>query len=88
MNFDTYIAQFAQKVKETEDEFIFQTIAPYCSTITEAKITKQYLIDALTQYNRLEEQLETQRARNTYLSHENERLRAKLAEFSQIAESR
>jgi hypothetical protein len=88
MNFDTYIAQFAQKVKETEEEFIFQTIAPYCSTITEAKITKQYLIDALTQYNRLEEQVEALRAKNTYLYHENAELRAKLAKISHIAESR
>lgn len=56
MELETYTAKIYQTMMETEEEFIFQTIAPYCQTLTEMRITKQTLIDALRQYKRLEEE--------------------------------
>lgn len=35
---------------ETVDEFIFQTIRPFCEKRIERSISKQVLIDALTEY--------------------------------------
>jgi cell shape-determining protein MreC len=64
MDIDTYIAKIVQKVIETEEEFIFQTISPFCEEMTEKKISKKELINALVYYRELEE--------------ENQRLRSKL----------
>lgn len=41
------VEKITLKIKETQDEFIFQTILPYCSEIMERKISKKVLIDAL-----------------------------------------
>ena len=52
MNFDvtTYIERLAKRMKETEEEFIFETIFPYCEEILQIKISKQILINALMEY--------------------------------------
>ena len=43
--------KISQTVKETEEEFIFQTIQPYCENILERKINKKDLTNLLTNNN-------------------------------------
>ena len=57
-NTNTYMKELLQKVKETQDEFIIQTILPYCEEITQMKISKQELVDALLGCKRLKEENE------------------------------
>ena len=48
---DDYIGEITRKIvteaQETMDEFIFTTIEPFCSAVTERRITKQDLREAL-----------------------------------------
>ena len=56
MDFETYTAKIVQQFVETEEEFIFQTISPFCERVTEKKISKKELINALVGYRALEEE--------------------------------
>jgi hypothetical protein len=58
MDFETYTAKIVQNVKETEDEFIFQTVSSFCNEITQKEISKKDLINALVHYKELEEENE------------------------------
>lgn len=44
---------FATKVKETEEEFIFQTVEPFCRDILERKISKKELREMLLRAERM-----------------------------------
>ena len=44
--------QIRQSVEETEEEFIFSTIKPYCEGIAQRNVSKQELVDALTTYRK------------------------------------
>lgn len=44
---DDIINKINRSVRETEDDFIFTTVQPYCETVTERKISKRVLIRAL-----------------------------------------
>ena len=57
-NTNTYMKELLQKVKETQDEFIIQTILPYCEEITQMEISKEELVDALLGCKRLKEENE------------------------------
>lgn len=46
----TFIENLVLQVSETTDEFIFQTILPFCEERMMRSISKQVLIDALTEY--------------------------------------
>lgn len=67
----SYTAEITQKAIETQEEFIFQTIAPFCEEIMEQHISKEYLVNALLKYRRLEA--------------ENEKLRAQLAQINKLS---
>ena len=58
MDMNTYIEKMTHKMIETEEEFIFQSIAPYCDNFTERRITKEELVNALVRYRELEEENE------------------------------
>lgn len=45
-----FIGNLVLQVRETTDEFIFQTILPFCEERMERSISKRVLIDALTEY--------------------------------------
>ena len=72
-NTNTYMKELLQKVKETQDEFILQTILPYCEEITQMEISKEELVDALTGYNKLKA--------------ENEHLKKKIEELEYAIET-
>lgn len=38
------------RAKETYDEFIFETVEPYCNQVTKQRISKQILKRALIEY--------------------------------------
>ena len=62
MEIHDYAAEITHKAMETQEEFIFQTILPYCESITEMRISKEYLRKALLTYKRLEAEKSGQRA--------------------------
>lgn len=45
-----YVEKIAMQAKENQEEFIFQTIQPYCENIIEQRISKKELNLALLQY--------------------------------------
>ncbi len=53
-----YATKMVMSARETADNFIFETISPFCQGITQTTISKQELIDALTQYRNLKEKYE------------------------------
>ena len=57
-DFSSYTAKMVMSARETADNFIFDTISPFCQGITQTTISKQELIDALTQYRDLKEKYE------------------------------
>lgn len=44
---------YATKVRETEEEFIFQTIAPFCCSVLQRKISKKELKEKLVRAERM-----------------------------------
>lgn len=44
---------YATKVRETEEEFIFQTIAPFCCNVLQRKISKKELKEKLVRADRM-----------------------------------
>lgn len=52
MEFDIskMVEEIAMQAKENQEEFIFQTIQPYCENIIEQRISKKELELALLQY--------------------------------------
>lgn len=44
------VEELTMKAIETQSEFIFQTIQPYCENITEQRISKRQLEEALLLY--------------------------------------
>lgn len=44
---------YATKVRETEEEFIFQTIAPFCCGVLQRKISKKELKEKLVRAERM-----------------------------------
>ncbi len=47
---------FQTKVTETYDDFIFQQMSPFLNSVTEHRMSKQELVNALTKYRELEEE--------------------------------
>lgn len=45
--YETFMFEIQKQVIETEDEFIFRTLYPYCNDILETKISKETLKKAL-----------------------------------------
>ena len=45
-----YVGEIKMKAMENQEEFIFQTIQPYCENIIEQRISKKELNLALLQY--------------------------------------
>ena len=60
---NSYAQKLAMKVVETEEDFIFEAIAPYCETITQMKLSKQDIADALLKYQKLQAENEALKAR-------------------------
>ena len=46
----SFVEKMVETVNETHEEFIFQTIKPYCENIAEMRIEKQFLKKALLNY--------------------------------------
>ena len=46
----TISMNLSMQVREATDEFVFQTIKPFCEGIVECKISKKLLVKALTEY--------------------------------------
>jgi DNA-binding transcriptional regulator YhcF (GntR family) len=53
---NTYVTNIAHKVSEDYDDFIFETLSPFCEEVTQQKISKQELKFALLHYKKLEEE--------------------------------
>ena len=47
---DPYVLKIYQRVKETEEAFIFENIKPYCEEITQCVLEKKDLKDALASW--------------------------------------
>jgi hypothetical protein len=69
--FRTFIEKIQTRATEDYDNFIFETIRPYCEDITQQVISKQYLENALLHYRELEKE-------NEKLKKENEELKSQL----------
>ena len=80
MDFDTYVNQLVMSFRETEEEFIFNTVSPFCDNIMQKKINKEELINALRRYRTLQSE-------NNFLKEENNYLKEKLAEIEAILET-
>ena len=44
---ESIITEFKTKVREDEENFIFETIGPYCNEVAQRKISKKDLKDAI-----------------------------------------
>lgn len=42
-----YMLEIEKTIKETEDEFVYQLISPYCETVVEKKLSKRELKNIL-----------------------------------------
>ena len=62
-NVYSYLDELKMKVVETEEEFIFETIIPFCESITQMKLSKQDITDALLKYQKLQAENEALKAR-------------------------
>lgn len=80
MDFDTYVNQLVMSFKETEEEFIFNTVSPFCDNIMQRKISKEELINALYRYRTLQSE-------NNFLKEENNYLKERLAEIGIILDT-
>ena len=49
--YNSFIDKIVQSVQETEDDFIFETVRPFCEDIIHAKISKQDLARAVINYH-------------------------------------
>ena len=58
MDYENFTAKIIKSAVEAEEEFIFQTIYPYCEQITQQRISKQDLTNALVHYRALERENE------------------------------
>lgn len=52
----SFIAEFQTKVTETYDDFIFEQISPFVNSVTQQKISKQELVNALLRWRDLEKE--------------------------------
>lgn len=59
------INKIVMEVQESEDEFIFTTIQPFCEGVMQRKISKQDLKNALTLYFQIKNMFEDE-ARRQY----------------------
>ena len=75
---NTYISNITLKAMETEEEFLFQSVAPFCERITQREISKQELVNALLHYRDLENENESLKYKLHDLVRENESLKDKL----------
>lgn len=46
------VEKIITEAQETEENFIFTTVRPYCESVTELVISKKILINALLEYKR------------------------------------
>ena len=81
MDYNTFTAQITKKMIETEEEFIYQSVLPFCEEITETRLSKKDLIDALVRYKELVAHNEALRERIDELKEENERLKDRIEEL-------
>ena len=49
--FNSIVEKIVQTVHETEDEFIFETVRPFCEDVIQSKISKQDLARAVVNYH-------------------------------------
>ena len=91
LNLDNYLSEITERYYETQEEFIFETILPFCSQIDTLYLSKEYLIKALAHYKDLEQENELLRAKcdrlydkNKALSHMYEELRSKIGDIQII----
>ena len=49
--FNSIVEKIAQTVQETEDDFIFETVRPFCEDVIQSKISKQDLARAVVNYH-------------------------------------
>lgn len=47
---ENFINSIVEQVKETEEEFIFETIRPYCEDVIQRKIDKNFLSSAVLNF--------------------------------------
>lgn len=48
------IEHISMKVIETEEDFMFRTVSPFCTAITKYRISKQDLVTALSKQKKME----------------------------------